>query len=623
MCGIVGCTGARAARPLLPDGLSALEYRGYDSAGIALCHADGTLERTRAVGALSALRDRVPALASGGAEPEPTAGIGHTRWATHGAVTEANAHPHADASGRVQIVLNGIVENWQALRERLRADGVELTSETDAEVVAHLVGERYDGDLARAVGGARGELRGRFSFVAVAAGEPGVLVGVRRRTPLVAGVGDGEAFLASAVAAFAAETPRVVELEDAELVTLGPDGDVEIAGRPHARVTLASTDHAPPDREGFETFMRKEIAEQPAALARTLLEQLDVPLPPLAGLRAIRIVGCGTSYHAGLAARELLEAASGLPVEVEIASEHRQRPHVARAGELVIGVTQSGETADTLTALHAARDRGSPVLTLTNVADSQAARDADAVLLTRAGAEVGVAATKTFSTQVAALAALALRLGGDAGGLAGDLAALPERFERAIAVAEPWARAVAPRVADAPLAMFLGRGPGAAIAAEGALKLKEIAYVPADAYPAGEMKHGPIALLSAQTPVICVATAGPALAQLRSNLAEVRTRGAHVLAVAGDAAADGDAAAGGDAAGAARAASLDVAAGAAHAASLDVAADADDVVRVPDAGALSALVAVVPLQLLVYHAARVLGRDVDRPRNLAKTVTVE
>jgi glucosamine--fructose-6-phosphate aminotransferase (isomerizing) len=503
----------------------------------------------------------VPALAAG-AGPEPRAGIGHTRWATHGAVSEANAHPHADPDGRVQIVLNGIVENWRELRDAL---GTELASETDAEVVAHLVAAEYDGDLHAALARAAAQLRGQWAVVAVAADEPGTIAATRRRTPLVAGIGDGEHFIASAVAAFAAHTRRVIELRDGEVVTITPDG-VEGAAGP---VVTAADEHAAPEKDGFDTFMRKEIAEQPAAVAETVFELLG-RTPRIDG--PVRIVACGSSYHAGLAARD----AFGVPVEVDVASEYRHRAVVGSPEELVIGITQSGETADTLAAMRAARERGCRVLALTNVADSQAAREADDVVLTRAGTEVGVAATKTFTTQVAALLAVA----------GADVAALPDLLERTIAAAEPWARELADEVAHAPLAMYLGRGAGAAIAAEGALKLKEVAYVPADAYPAGEMKHGPIALLSPETPVLCVATAGPAREKLRSNIAEVQARGVRVHAIGDEA--------------------------------------ADSVLRLPDAPpALQALLAVVPLQLLAYRAAAARGLDVDQPRNLAKTVTVE
>ena len=614
MCGILGYTGARPARPLLLDGLSALEYRGYDSAGIAVCHADGTIDTVRSVGNLAALRDvagRVPA--GGGAiavADEPTAGLGHTRWATHGAVTEANAHPHTDSAGRVHIVLNGIVENWLSLRLELEADGAMFTSDTDAEVVAHLIAALYDGDLEAAVDQARRKLRGHWAIAAVAADQPGTIVGVRKEAPLVIGLGEGENFISSAVVGFASETRRVLEIADRELVTVTACG-VEVAGRPGAaaHAVLASADHRTPDKGGFDTYMRKEIFEQPAAVAATLFEHLvdddgpalDIPVAELAELRAVRIVACGTSFHAGLAARSIIETWAGLPVEVDVASEHRYRAAPGREGELLIGITQSGETADTLAAMRAAQARGNRVLALTNNADSQAAREADAVLLTHAGTEIGVAATKTFTAQVAALAALGLRLAAARKSLsadrrralAGELAALPDLIERAIVAADEWGARVAPAFADAPMVMFLGRQGGAAIAMEGALKLKEVAYIPSDAYPAGEMKHGPIALLSEGTPVVCIATAGPLQDKLHSNMAEVRARGARVYAVACE--------------------------------TDEVAASyADDIVRVPTASPeLQALLAVVPLQLLAYHVAVVRGLNVDQPRNLAKTVTVE
>jgi glucosamine--fructose-6-phosphate aminotransferase (isomerizing) len=615
MCGIVGYTGFRPAQPLLLDGLTALEYRGYDSAGIALAHGGGGVETVRSVGNLAALRaavaEHVPAGAGGAlALPDPTAGIGHTRWATHGGVTEANAHPHTDNDERVHIVLNGIVENWLQLRLNLSAEGAEFTSETDAEVVAHLIASLYDGDLAEAVDRARRKLRGHFAIAAIAHDQPGLIVGVRRECPLVIGVGEGENHIASAVAAFSSQTRQVLELADGELVSITPEG-VEVAGRPGAarQTVTAAEEQVAPGKDGFDTFMRKEISEQPAGVAATIFEHLndgdgptlDIPAQELAGLRGVRIVACGTSYHAGLAAREIIETWAGLPVEVDVASEHRYRAAPGGSNELLIGITQSGETADTLAAMRAAQARGNRVLALTNVEDSQAAREADAVLLTRAGIEVGVAATKTFTAQVAALAALALRLSAARGALdadrrrelAAELALLPDRIERAVIDGDAWATTAAERFVDAPMVMFLGRQGGAAIAMEAALKLKEVSYIPADAYPAGEMKHGPIALLSPETPVVCIATAGPLQDKLHSNMSEVRARGAHVTAVACE---------------------TDTA----------VAAHADDTVRVPATlPELQPLLAVVPLQLLAHHVAVARGLNVDQPRNLAKTVTVE
>jgi glucosamine--fructose-6-phosphate aminotransferase (isomerizing) len=616
MCGIVGYTGTRPSQPLLLDGLTALEYRGYDSAGIALAHPGGGVQTVRSVGNLAALRaavaDRVPAGAGAGAAllDEPVAGIGHTRWATHGGVTEANAHPHTDNDERVHIVLNGIVENWLALRLQLAGQGAEFTSETDAEVVAHLIASFYEGDLAAAVDRARRKLRGHFAIAAIAADQPGLIVGARRECPLVVGVGDGENFIASAVAAFSAQTRNVLEIADGELVSITPEG-VDVAGRPGAaqQTVLAAEEQVAPGKEGFDTFMRKEISEQPAGVAATIFEHLNdgdgpaigIAEDELAALRGVRIVACGTSYHAGLAAREIIETWAGLPVEVDVASEHRYRAAPGADGELLIGITQSGETADTLAAMRTAQRRGDRVLALTNVEDSQAAREADAVLLTRAGIEVGVAATKTFTAQVAALAALGLRLSAARGALdadrrralAAELALLPDRIERAVADGDAWAATVAQRYAAAPMVMFLGRQGGSAIAMEGALKLKEVSYIPADAYPAGEMKHGPIALLSEETPVLCVATAGPLQDKLHSNMSEVRARGALVTAVACE---------------------TDEA----------VASHADDVVRVPATlPELQPLLAVVPLQLLAHHVAVARGLNVDQPRNLAKTVTVE
>jgi glucosamine--fructose-6-phosphate aminotransferase (isomerizing) len=615
MCGIVGYTGKRPARPLLLDGLTALEYRGYDSAGISVTGPDGAVDTVKSVGNLKALRaavtERVPASGGGLAvDDDATAGVGHTRWATHGEVTEANAHPHTDNDERVHVVLNGIVENWLQLRMRLEAEGAEFAGETDAEVVAHLIASCYEGDLVAAVDRARRKLRGHYAIAATAAEQPGVIVGVREECPLVVGLGDGENFVASAVQAFAAETRRVLEIADGELVVVTPDS-VEVVGRPGAAddAVIASPEQQAPDKAGFDTFMRKEISEQPSAVAETVFEhlaggdgpELGIPDDELAALRGVRIVACGTSYHAGLAAREMIESWSGLPVEVDVASEHRYRAAPGADGELLIGITQSGETADTLAAMRAAQARGDRVLALTNVAESQAARDADGVLLTRAGTEIGVAATKTFTAQVAALGALGLRLAAARGALdagrrrevALELAALPDLIERSIGGADAWAAEVAGEFADAPLVMFLGRQTGAAIAMEGALKLKEVSYIPADAYPAGEMKHGPIALLSSETPVVCVATAGPLQDKLHSNMAEVRARGARVYAVACE---TDDAAA----------------------------SHADAVVRVPATSPeLQALLAVVPLQLLAYHVAVARGLNVDQPRNLAKTVTVE
>ncbi len=625
MCGITSYVGRRPAEELLVEGLEQLEYRGYDSAGIALLDAAGAIQTIRAVGNLAALRAKLvghalaPALAIAGATfPDPpTTGIGHTRWATHGCVNEANAHPHCDTSERVHIVLNGIIENHLALRHRLHASGAIFRSDTDAEVVAHLIAEHYDGDLPQATRLALRELQGQYAFVAMCGEEPGLLVAARRDCPLVVGVADDGHFIASAIPAFLAHTRSVCEVGDGELVIATPE-ELELRdgarGRPreHSALTVRF-EHYLAEKGSHETFMRKEISEQPAACAATLAgrltargvvladEHFTLDEQRLRGLERLHIVGCGTSYHAGLLGRYLIEEWARVPVDLDTSSEYRYRNPPVGARDLVLGITQSGETADTLAAMRMARRRGVTVLAITNVMGSQATRDSDSVLFTRAGIEIGVAATKTFTAQVLALALLALALGrargtltaARANELAGDLATLPARIEAITPAADRWAARVAPRLAASEFCMFIGRHVGLPVALEGALKLKEVSYVPTDAYAAGEMKHGPIALLSDGTPVVCVATDSPVLTKLLSNVAEVRARGAQVLAIAG-------------------------------ARSGEVAQCVDDVFALP-AGEemLQPLLAVVPLQLLAYHVARARGLDVDQPRNLAKTVTVE
>ena len=611
MCGIVGYVGERPCLELLLDGLERLEYRGYDSAGVAVLSHTAAV-RVRSVGGIAQLR----AALVGHPEDETlrvsTTGIGHTRWATHGRVSEGNAHPLTDDRQRVQIVLNGIVENHDELRALLAAEGARFDSDTDAEVVAHLVARELErGGLADAVRTAIGSVQGHFAIVAASPSEPGTLVGTRRACPLVVGHGDGERFLGSALAGLPASLSGAHGLEDDEIVVLDRSSmrvhDANGRAVRPRRLLLdrrATVRRAPSQ----ESFTLAEIDEQPAALRRTLRARpegpgLDeLPWPALRDAARITIVACGTSYHAGLAGRLLLERWAGLRAEVDIASEWRYRDPDVAPGDLVLGITQSGETADTIGALRAARERGAHVLALTNVADSQVAREATAVLLTDAGSEVGVAATKTFVTQVAALAGLALLAGQERGVLVGERAERLERqLERLPAVA-----AAAREAAEAPIQraaerwgeegffLFLGRHAGLPVALEGALKLKEIAYVPSDAYAAGEMKHGPIALLTEGTPVVVVATESPVLDKLRSNVAEVRARGAHVLAIATEGAAGA------------------------------IADEADELVLVPSTDPLlSAIPAVVPLQLLAYRIARARGLDPDRPRNLAKTVTVE
>jgi glutamine---fructose-6-phosphate transaminase (isomerizing) len=610
MCGIVGYTGGRPCREILLAGLEKLEYRGYDSAGISLL-ADGEVETVRAVGNLARLRD---AVGDNGLGAGAVAGIGHTRWATHGRVTEANAHPHDDSSGRVHVVLNGIVENWSELRQGLEAGGATFSSETDAEAVAHLIAARYDGDLVAAVRAAYGELRGHYAFVAVHADEPQTLVAARKECPLVIGVGEGESFVASAIPAFLRDTRRVQLVENDEIVVITPAGArfTTAAGEDVERAAEeVDWDEEAAEKGGYETFMLKEIHEQPDAVAETIADRLvgdgvelgdiGVSDAELRELRRIVIVACGTSYHAGLSGRYAVETWSRVPVEMDVASEFRYRDPVVDERDLVIGITQSGETADTLAAMRLAREKGARVLAITNVMGSQATRDSDGVLFTRAGLEIGVAATKTYVSQVAAMLLLALRLAevrqtlepDRIAALAAELRALPRRIDELLQQVDAPVQQMADHWRDAGFFLYLGRHAGLATALEGALKLKEISYVPTDAYAAGEMKHGPIALLDERTPVVCVATDSPVLDKVLSNIAEVRARGAHVLAVATQG-------------------------------NEDVAQYAEEVVYVPDADWLiQPLLAVIPLQLLAYYIARGRGLNVDQPRNLAKTVTVE
>jgi glutamine---fructose-6-phosphate transaminase (isomerizing) len=610
MCGIIGYVGPRECRELLLGGLRRLEYRGYDSAGLSLI-SNGSVGSVHAVGNLDNLYE---ALASGNGDLHGSTGIGHTRWATHGRVTEANAHPHSDTSGRVHIVVNGIVENWTELRDRLREEGAEFTSETDAEVVAHLIAHHLDGDLVEAVRLAYGELRGHFAFVAMSADQPGLLVGARKECPLVVGIGEGESFIASAIPAFLAETRHAQLVGNGEIVAISPAGSRFLS--PDGAELEREVDHIDWDEDaaekgGYETFMLKEIHEQADAVAETVADRVvgdrvdlgdtGVDDDFLEQMRRVVIVACGTSYHAGLVGRYAIEWWSRVPVEMDIASEFRYRNPVLDERDLVIGISQSGETADTLAAMRLARERGAKVLAVTNVMGSQATRDADGVVFTRAGLEIGVAATKTFVSQVAVMYLIALKLAQIHGTvepsalrrLCRELRELPRSIETLLDRVDRPVRRIADRWKDADFFLYLGRHVGLSICLEGALKLKEISYIPTDAYAAGEMKHGPIALLDENTPVVCVATDSPVLDKVLSNIAEVRARGAQVIAVATEGTAQ-------------------------------VAEYAQEVVEVPRTDwLLQPLLAVIPLQLLAYRIARARGLNVDQPRNLAKTVTVE
>ena len=623
MCGIIGYVGKRPCRGVLLEGLRRLEYRGYDSAGVAWRDEDA-VHCIRSVGNLDSLELALqqtpggipPVAGHDGAQTGTmtcSIGVGHTRWATHGAVTERNAHPHHDASGRVRIVLNGIIENHIELRERLVGDLVEFNSDTDAEVVAHLIALNYAGDLADAVRRSLDDLTGHYAFVAMCDDEPEALVGVRRECPLVVGLGDDEQFVASSIAAFRAYTRRVILLEDGDVVTLRPDG-VSISGtdgRPRGATPIeVDWDEDRCEKDGYETFMLKEINEQGTAVAQTLSQwragagdTVDHVLSRqrLTRIERIVVVACGTSYHAGLLGRQAIEQFARVPVDVETASEFRYRDPIVGPGTVVLGITQSGETADTLAAMRLARERGAAVLAVTNAPGSQATREADGVLFTRAGLEMGVAATKTFVAQVALLHAFALRLAAARGSLAPakltelqeELERVPALIDRVVAEVDDPVRSIAEHLAWSPFFLYLGRLSGLPVALEGALKLKEISYIPTDAYAAGEMKHGPIALLSSETPVVCVATEQAVLPKLLSNLSEVRARGARVLAIASE----GD---------------------------KQVAEHAEDVVYVPRTEPIfQAMLSIVPLQLFAYHVARTRSLNVDQPRNLAKTVTVE
>jgi len=617
MCGIVGYLGHRSAQDVLLEGLGRLEYRGYDSAGIAI-HTGDELQSHRAVGNLASLRQAMQDSAGGGAATatiDVSAGIGHTRWATHGGVTERNAHPHTDCDDRIHVVLNGIVENHHELRARLEADGCTFTSETDAEPIAHLV-ERHlqsAADLLEAVRMTVADLEGHFAIVVLDRDQPQTLIATRKECPLVIGLGEGETFVASAAAAFRAFTDRTIVLADGQIAHITPRGaklSDAATGEPQRamiqRIMWLADDV---DKGRYQTFMRKEIDDQPAAFSATVRAHTDgrgeYTLGDaecvLAAARRIVIVACGTSYHAGLLGKHMLHSWARVPAAVEIASEWRYADPALDPGDVVLAISQSGETRDTLAALRLAAERGVPTVALTNVEGSQICGTADRVLLTQAGPEIGVAATKTFTTQAGLLAVLALRLAAlrqtldrrALRGLASQLASVPLFMAETIARSEPAAARLGEQWADAGFFFYIARNLGLPVALEGALKMKEVSYVPSDAYAAGEMKHGPIALLSPETPTIAVAVGTPVVDKLASNVAEVKTRGSHVLAIASED-------------------------------DLRLVEYADETIYVPTLDwRLQPLLAVLPLQLLALATAEVRGLNVDQPRNLAKTVTVE
>ncbi|MFE7760030.1 glutamine--fructose-6-phosphate transaminase (isomerizing) [Streptomyces sp. NPDC057438] len=615
MCGIVGYVGAQSALDVVLAGLRRLEYRGYDSAGVAVL-ADGGLAAAKKAGKLVNLEKELV----GRPLPTGSTGLGHTRWATHGGPTDANAHPHLDNAGRVAVVHNGIIENFAALRAELADRGHDLLSETDTEVVAHLLAEEFSScdDLAEAMRLVCRRLEGAFTLVAVHADAPDVVVGARRNSPLVVGVGEGEAFLASDVAAFIAHTRSAIELGQDQVVELRRDGVTVTTfdGRPaEVRSYHVDWDASAAEKGGYDYFMLKEIAEQPKAVADTLLGRIDaagalsldevrIRDAELRELDKVVIVACGTAFHAGLIAKYAIEHWTRIPCEVELASEFRYRDPILGPHTLVVAISQSGETMDTLMALRHAREQGARVLAICNTNGSTIPRESDAVLYTHAGPEVAVASTKAFLTQLVACYLVALYLGQVRGTQWGDeiravvrdLSRISREVERVLETMEP-VRELARTLADKDTVLFLGRHVGYPVALEGALKLKELAYMHAEGFAAGELKHGPIALIEEDLPVVVVvpSPAGRSLLhdKIVSNIQEIRARGARTIVIAEE----GDEA---------------------------VVPYADHLIRIPATPTLlQPLVATVPLQVFACELATARGNEVDQPRNLAKSVTVE
>ncbi len=608
MCGIVGYVGPRQAAPIIMDGLRRLEYRGYDSAGIALLNGHG-LDVRKAAGKLSVLADELE-----GTETSGTIGIGHTRWATHGAPTTPNAHPHVDQSGRIALIHNGIVENATAIRKTLIARGHEFTSETDTEVLAHLVGELYEGNLEEAVAAALRDVDGAYGIAVICTEEPGTLVAARNGSPIILGVGEDEWFIASDPSAILEHTRSVVYLDNGEMAILNRDGyRVRTLSKRHIDkpVNQIEWDLATIERGGFEHFMLKEIFEQPESVENTmrghLLEETgDVRVYGLKlsdeqarGINRIIITACGTSWHSGLIGKYMLEELARIPTEVEYASEFRYRNPIVTEGTLVIAISQSGETADTLAALHEAKSRGARTIGLVNVVGSTISREVDGGLYLRCGPEIGVASTKAFTSQVAALALVTLRFArlGPMTAIEGRryidaLSQLPAQI-RSILDRSAEVEVLAEQFADATNALYLGRGVNFPVALEGALKLKEISYVHAEGYPAAEMKHGPIALIDENMPVIVVAPRDAVHGKIVSNIQEVRARGGKVIAIVNE---------GDD----------------------EIARLAEATFIVPETlDLLTPILTIIPLQLFSYYVALRRGCNVDQPRNLAKSVTVE
>ncbi len=609
MCGIVGYIGQKKATDVCVAGLKRLEYRGYDSAGVAVA-GDGKLDVLKVVGKLDRLIDALDE-----SPLDSTCGIGHTRWATHGKPSKTNSHPHLSNDGLIAVVHNGIIENYARLRDELKAEGVEFLSETDTEVIAHLVRKYYEGDLAAAVQRASQDLEGAFALGVVAGDQPDLMVAARRFSPLVIGIGEGENFIASDMGAIRQFTDKVYVIDDDEMAVVKRDG-----------ITLSDMDGNPVEREayvipwpaeaaqkgGHKHFMHKEIHEQPRAMRECLLgrlsdpnasitlESLNMTADEIKGLRKIVFTACGTAYHAGLVGRFLMEKLARIPSECDLAAELRARNPVVLDNTLAIIVSQSGETADTLVALRELKEKGAKVISVVNVVDSSIARESDGVVYIQAGPEIGVASTKAYTLQILTIALIAAHFADVRGATPEeDLVALREamlslpELAQTLLDREDDVKAVAAKYFESPNALYLGRGVNLATAMEGALKLKEISYIHAEGYSAGEMKHGPIALVEPSLVTVAIAVKGDVYEKMIGNIQEIKARSGPVIGVAFD----GD---------------------------TEIPRQADDVIWVPECPELvSPITIAIPLQILAYHIADMKGCHIDQPRNLAKTVTVE
>ena len=603
MCGIVGYTGFRNAKEVILDCLKRLDYRGYDSAGVALLEKD-ELKVFKEVGEIKVLEKKIPNI-------NATSGIGHTRWATHGEVSRRNAHPHLSCNGKIAVVHNGIIENFKKLREELEQRGHKFESDTDTEVIAHLIEESYNDNLKDAVYSAIEKIRGSYAIVAVSREEPDIIIGARRESPLVIGIGDNENFLTSDIPALLRYTNRVIYLDDGEVCVLSKNSvDIFDSNKRkiEKKIHLVEWNIEDAEKSGFPHFMLKEIYEQPRAIQQTLIGRIseigqsiefnrDVEALLNNNLTSITIVACGTSFYAGLVGKYLIEHLAGIPTYLELASEYRYFG-VRDSNSLVIAITQSGETADTLGALREAKNIGCKTLVITNVIGSSATRIADAFILTQSGPEIGVAATKTFTSQILILFLIALKLAGDKisveelsryisslRGLSKDVRRVLEESDDILKIAE--------KIKDSQSVFFIGRGINYPLSLEGALKLKEISYIHAEGFPAGELKHGPFALLTEKTPVIAIITKDKTYDKMITNIGEVKARHSPVIAIADE---DDE----------------------------EIEKYADFVIRFPsNSTPLSCIPIAVILQLLAYHTANLRGCEIDKPRNLAKSVTVE